>query len=255
MTCTAAAARQALRAYAEPDRIPDHQRSFKTGKGEYGEGDRFIGVRAPNTRSVAKRFKELPLPEVTKLLTSKVHEERLLALAICELQMRATWKFNFQVGVRTDKARKDIVDLYLAHAAFVNNWDLVDASAYQILGAYLLMRPKRERSVLTRLARSGHLWEERIAIVATMAFIREGQLDETFRIAKILQHHEHDLIHKAVGWLIREAGTRDEPRLHAFLQEQTKGVPRYQTLPRTCLRYAIERFPEGERKRYLQGDV
>lgn len=256
MTCTAAAARQALRVHAEPDRIPDYQRFFKAGKGEYGEGDSFIGVRVPNTRSVAKRFKELPLPEVTKLLTSKMHEERLLALALLELQMRATWKSDFQVGeAGVEEIRRAIVGLYLAHTHYVNNWDLVDASAYQILGAYLLGRSKKERNILTQLARSGHIWEERIAIVATMAFIREDQLDDTFHIAKILQHHEHDLIHKAVGWLVREAGKKDEARLHAFLKEPIKGVPRYQTLPRTCLRYAIERFPEPVRHGYLTGNL
>lgn len=209
-----------------------HQRFFRTGPGDYGEGDRFLGIRVPATRKLAREFRSLSLPAIEKLLASKWHEARLLALIVLTHQ--------FERG--DDAARGAIYRLYLRNTKRINNWDLVDVSAPRIVGPYL---EKRDRSVLTRLARSKSLWERRIAILATQHFIRKGELEDTFRIAEILIDDEHDLIHKAAGWMLREAGKRDRKAEEAFLAKH------YATMPRTMLRYAIELFPPALRRRFL----
>lgn len=209
---------------------------FKTGKGQYGEGDVFYGVTVPQSRKVAKEFFELSLPEIKKLLFSKIHEERLIALVILVSQ--------FQKGDETKKEK--IYNFYLQNAQRVNNWDLVDTSAHKIVGAYLL---DKNPSILITLARSKNMWERRIAIIATAAFIGKNKFKHTFRIATLLLNDKEDLMHKAVGWMLREVGKRDVVTLEAFL------LPHYKTMPRTMLRYAIEKFPEIKRKKYLQGLV
>ena len=210
------------------------QRFFKTGPGEYAAGDLFIGINVPVLRSLAKKYQSLSLGEVLHLLKSRIHEERLLSLLILILKYRA--------GDLVVK--KKIYRAYLAHTAYINNWDLVDLSAGYIVGKYLL---KRDRKILLKLAQSKNLWERRIAMIATFAFIYEGEFEWTFKIAKILLHDEHDLIQKAVGWMLREVGKRvSQKELEDFLKENAK------TMPRTMLRYAIERLPEPKRQYYLK---
>jgi len=236
MTITARAAGRMLRQHAEPGAAAILQRFFKTGPGEYGEGDRFIGVKVPATRRVCRECRGMALDEVERLLRSKIHEERLLALLILVDRFAAA----------DLTGRRRLFDFYLRHTDFINNWDLVDASAPQIVGAYLRDRSK---APLIRLARSRSVWERRIAMIATYDGIRRGELEATFRIADLLLDDEHDLIHKAVGWMLREAGKRDGRAARHFL------ASRYRSMPRTALRYAIERFPEQERKRYLAGSL
>jgi 3-methyladenine DNA glycosylase AlkD len=205
---------------------------FKTGPGEYGEGDLFIGVRVPVVRKVAKEFKSLPLREAARLLHSNIHEERLAALVILVLQ-----------AAKGDAdTRKLIYDLYLANTRYINNWDLVDLSAPQVVGAYL---EDKSRTRLYRLAKSPWLWDRRISILATFHFIRHGDLDDTLRIAELLLGDKESLIQKAVGWMLREVGKRNQKALETFLEEHCR------TMPRTALRYAIERFPERKRRAYL----
>jgi 3-methyladenine DNA glycosylase AlkD len=236
MPPTLTAIRRRLRAAAAPGNVPILQRFFKTGPGEYAEGDRFIGVKVPGIRAVCKECRDLSLDDTCELLQSPVHEERALALLIMV--------DAFARG--DDGLRRKIYDCYLAHTKYINNWDLVDASAAQIVGGWLHGRSK---APLTRLARSRSLWERRIAMIATFDGIKRGDFEETFRIADLLLDDEHDLIHKAVGWLLREVGKRDGAAERRFL------AGRYKKMPRTMLRYAIERFPEAERRRYLAGTV
>lgn len=206
---------------------------FKTGPGEYGEGDKFIGVNNQGMRRIAKLFTGIALPELEKLLESKIHEERQTALFILVRQYE-----------RGDKARRKIIyNFYLSHSQRINNWDLVDLSAYKIIGDYL---SDKSRAVLCKLARSKSLWEKRIAVVSTFAFIRKNEFRDTLRIAEILLNDEHDLIHKAVGWMLREIGKRDRAVLENFLRRHGK------TMPRTMLRYAIEKFSSVKRKYYLK---
>ena len=225
---------QQMLQHANPAQVAGLARFFKTGPGQYGEGDRFLGIKVPVTREVVKQcWKTSTLEDLEECIGSGFHEVRLAALlALVEI-------------FKHKKAqRQECVSFYLSHTQFINNWDLVDLSCYPLLGEWLL---DKDRSLLYNLARSGKtLWEQRIGIVSTMTFIRHGQLEDTFSIADILLHHPHDLIHKAVGWLLREAGKRDKAALEAFL------LPRYQTMPRTMLRYAIEKFPEEERKQWLE---
>ena len=209
---------------------------FKTGPGEYGEGDRFLGIRVPTIRSVARRHADLPLPGIRALLKSVYHEERLLALLIMVLQ--------FQRG--DEAKRRALYELYLSSTDRINNWDLVDLSAQQIVGAWLFDRSRRP---LRGLARSASLWERRIAIVATYHYIKQGDVSDTLSIAEILLHDTHDLIHKAAGWMLREVGKRDRAEEERFLRRH------YRAMPRTMLRYAIERFPEPLRRAYLAGTV
>ena len=205
---------------------------FKTGKGEYGEGDMFFGIPVPLTRGVAKSHKTADMATVNALLDSEWHEARLCALLILVEKMKKA---------DADSA-KDIVETYLASTARINNWDLVDLSASYIVGAYLLDKP---RDLLYRLASSPLLWDNRIAMVSTYAFIKKGDLDDTFALALRLISHPHELMHKAVGWMLREAGKRDMARLSAFVDAH------WHEMPRTMLRYAIEKYPEAERKAVL----
>ena len=227
-------ARECLFAAAAPQRAAMLARFFKTGVGEYGEGDVFIGVYVPDVRRIAREFAARLSPaEVLPLLADPVHECRLLALLIWTLQYPKA----------DEKIQDEIFSLYLAHTKYIYNWDLVDLSARQIVGAHLL---SRDRSLLDRLAASTLLWEQRIAIVATFEYIRKNDFVDTLRIADKLLTHKHDLIQKAVGWMLREVGKRDKPLLVSFLEE------RYTRMPRTMLRYAIERFPADERARFLR---
>ncbi len=222
-----------LRETASAEHAAVSQRFFKTGPGEYGEGDRFLGVRVPQTRKVARRFRSLPQTDVLTLLTSKFHEERLLALLIFVSQ--------FERGASEDQER--IYSLYLEHSAYVNNWDLVDTSAPQIVGGYLL---ERRRECLDALAKSVCLWERRIAIMATFTFIRQEEFEDTLRLSRILLEDSEDLIHKAVGWMLREVGNRNRAVEEAFLRKHGS------MMPRTMLRYAIEKFPKELRAHYLK---
>lgn len=207
---------------------------FKTGKGEYGEGDKFIGITVPVLRKIAKRYTHLRLADVTKLLHSRVHEHRFTALEILV--------FQYEAG--DEETKRKVFEFYLKQARYVNNWDLVDTSAPYIVGEYLASRP---RDVLYLLAKSPNLWERRIAIVATAAFIKRDDLKDTFGVSALLLKDKHDLIHKAVGWMLREAGKRSQPALLKFLEQN------YSLMPRTALRYAIERVSETRRRRILKG--
>lgn len=219
-----------------PERARVSQSFFKTGPGQYGEGDLFVGLTVPQIRALAKELHLLPRSETVKLLHSPVHEARLLALLIL---IR-----HYVKGSETERER--IYGLYLKNTRWINNWDLVDCSAEHIVGAHLWAR---DRLVLDALAVSELLWERRIAILATFHFIRRGAFADTLRIAERLAGDREDLMHKAVGWMLREVGKRDLAAEEAFLRRHVR------TLPRTMLRYAIERFPEEMRQRYLRGDV
>ena len=221
-----------MRQFADPQRGKFLLGFFRTGRGEYAEGDLFLGIRVPDVRRIAGEFRSLSVADIRALLASKWHEERLLALVI----------LVHQFVKASDSERKAIYTLYLASTDRINNWDLVDVTASQIVGGYLV---DRDRRPLYRLAKSKRLWERRIAVIATQHFIRRGELDDTFAIARLLINDDHDLIHKATGWMLREAGKRDRARLERFLDEF---APR---MPRTMLRYAIERFPNDLRRRYM----
>lgn len=209
---------------------------FKTGPGQYGEGDQFIGVTVPEQRKVARTFKDLPLSQVEELLKSSIHEERLVALFILVAQFQKA----------DPKTKKEIYDFYLANTERVNNWDLVDSTAGYIVGTYLLDKP---RDILYKLASSSSLWERRIAIISTLAFIVKGQSDDALKISEILLDDKEDLMHKAVGWMLREVGKRvSREELVRFLKKN------YQKMPRTTLRYAIEHFPPEQRKKLLLGE-
>lgn len=216
-----------------PEKAKILQGFFKTGKGQYGEGDIFLGITVPDSRKMAKEFRDLSLAEIKKLLESKIHEERVIALLILVDQFEKA----------TPEKKNEVYDFYLAHTAWINNWDLVDLTAHKIVGEYLLTKNTK---ILTDLVHSKNLWEKRIGIVATLAFIRKGKLSETFRLSKILMNDSHDLIHKAVGWMLREAGKRDEVPLEVFLEEYAP------IMPRTMLRYAIEKFSADRRAYYLK---
>ncbi len=266
--------RAELRRQADLSRAAILQRFFKTGPGEYAEGDKFLGLTVPQLRVLAKQYRELSLRDTSRLLRSPIHEERLLALLLLVQAYR---------GGDADKQRR-IYKLYLRSTKFINNWDLVDGSAEHIVGAFLADHDVRRRSLtapscdrrspdgrgdlrsggvarsgdrpqqqgrpqqrLLKLARSKSLWERRIAVLTTFHFIKHGEFAPTLRIARLLLRDEHDLIHKAVGWMLREVGKRDLPTEEAFLRRH------YRQMPRTMLRYAIERFPERRRLRYLRG--
>jgi 3-methyladenine DNA glycosylase AlkD len=214
--------------------IPAERRTvfYKTGKGDYAEHDRFLGVSVPNVRKIAKEFRDLPLEVINDLMASPFNEERLLALIILVRQ--------YDRGDR--EKQREIFAFYLENRQFVNNWNLVDASAHLILGRHLFTSDK---SMLLTFAKSESLWERRIAIVSTWYFITNDELSWTFKLAKVMLKDEHDLIHKAVGWMLREAGKRDQTQLVRFLEQHAPHMPR------TMLRYAIEKFPEPQRKQYL----
>ncbi|MBN1168823.1 DNA alkylation repair protein [Candidatus Woesebacteria bacterium] len=238
-----------LRDLANKERIKDYQRFFKTGKGEYGEGDIFLGVTVPNTRKVAKKYSEIPLEIVGKLVRSKYHEERLLALLILVEKFQKIAKLEKSHSIRVEPlqvTKKQIFDLYLRNIRYVNNWDLVDLSAHKIVGAYL---QDKDRKLLYKLARSNDLWEKRISIISTFWFIKDNDFKDTLKISEILLCDKHDLIHKAVGWTLREVGKKDMKVEEKFLKKY------YMKMPRTMLRYAIEKFPENLRKKYLKGKI
>jgi len=229
---TVVALKRALRARANPRDAALARRFFKTAPGEYGEGDRFLGVRVPDLRRLVRSASDVTIADAVRLLRSSWHEERLLALLLL------VWLY--ERGSPLD--RQSVYETYLGHTRHVNNWDLVDASAHLIVGAHLESRSKRP---LTLLARSADLWERRVSIIATLFYIRRGHYGETQRIARMLLDDEHDLIHKATGWMLREVGNRDSRVARAFLDRH------HRRMPRTMLRYAIERFPEPLRRRYL----
>lgn len=229
--------KEQLALYGDSDKAEFLPRFFKTGPGDYGEGDRFIGVTVPNQRKVAKRHaKAASLSDISDLLAEPVHEHRLTAIFML------VYKFE----KASEQEKSDIVDMYLSQTANVNNWDLVDSSADKILGVYLL---DKDRSILYQLAESPNLWEQRIAVIATFAFIRKNQFNETLNLAERLLDHKHDLIHKAVGWMLREVGKRDFAVEYDFLSKH------YSKMPRTMLRYAIEKFAPELRAQFLQGTI
>ena len=253
---------------ADPSQVAELARFFKTGPGQYGYGDKFLGIKVPVTRGVVREcWKSVGFEDLEECVCSEYHEVRLAGL----LALVEVFKHPSFAGLTGESIRQQCIDFYLSHTAYINNWDLVDLSCYPLLGEWLLHSP--DRSLLYHLARDGKtIWEQRIGIVSTMTFIRHGQLDDTFAIADILLHHPHDLIHKAVGWLLREAGKRDKEALIEYLNAVIPGPtkssfagthfpsfagltgesnPRYKVMPRTMLRYAIEKFPEPERQKYL----
>lgn len=224
--------KQDLQALANPRKATILSRFFKTGKGEYGEGDIFLGITVPQQREVAKQYADLPLSDLQQLLKSKIHEHRLTTLLIL------VEKFKLAAAI----GEKEIVDFYLRNNAHVNNWDLVDLSADKILGSYIA---GKDKSILYKLAKSDNLWQRRIAIIATFAFIRRNEFNDALRISQLLLNDDHDLIQKAVGWMLREIGKRNQAVEEAFLQRHCK------TMPRTTLRYAIERFTDDKKRFYL----
>lgn len=221
--------------FAEPERIKVLQSFFKTGKGQYAEGDIFIGLTVPSSRKIAKKYFNLSFPEIEKLLSSKIHEERLIALLILV--------YNFQ---KFEEKRKEIYSFYIKNKKFVNNWDLVDLSSDKIVGAYLIDKSK---SILYKLAKSKNLWDRRIAIVSTFYFIKHNKFEDTFKLANILMFDREDLIQKATGWMLREAGKRNKFVLVNYLKEN------YKRMPRTMLRYSIEKFEKKIRKKYLNNQI
>ena len=232
---TASQVERLLKAHGTPEKAKASAWFFKTGVGQYGHGDTFAGVTVPEQRTIAKQFANLPLTELDGLLASKIHECRLTALLILVAQYQ-----------KSDAAtREQIVHFYLSHTARINNWDLVDSSASYILGTHLLDATAKQRKILYTLARSKDLWERRIALIATLAFIRNDDYADTLAIVELLLPDRHDLIHKASGWMLREVGKRSPDTLRHFLHTHAS------SMPRTTLRYAIERFPEQERKEWL----
>ena len=227
-------------AHQDPAQVEGLSRFFKTGKGQYGEGDKFLGIKVPVTREVVKQcWQETSFDDLEACIASEYHEMRLAALL--------TLVQIFKHAKKGKALQQQCIDFYLAHTQYINNWDLVDLSCYELLGAWLL---DKDRTLLYDLARDGKtIWEQRIGMVSTMQFIRHGQVDDTYAIAEIFLAKSqplHDLLQKAVGWLLREAGKRDEQRLKDWLST------RYQAMPRTMLRYAIEKFPEDERNHFMK---
>jgi 3-methyladenine DNA glycosylase AlkD len=224
-----------LKELSDPKQAKILQRFFKTGKGEYGEGDIFLGIKVPVQRKTAKRYYNLSLTNIGKILNSKIHEHRLTSLFILINKYKEA----------DEKGKKEIFNFYLKNTKHINNWDLVDLSSPNIIGNYLL---DKDKSIIYKLARSKNLWEKRIAILATFTFIRNNEYKDCFKIAELLLHDKHDLIHKANGWMLREVGKRiNEKTEEIFLKKH------YKNMPRTMLRYAIERFEEKKRKYYLNG--
>jgi 3-methyladenine DNA glycosylase AlkD len=230
----ATAVKTALRELAQPRRAKAYARFFKTGPGEYGEGDKFLGIRVPDQRRIARRFKQLALTEISQLLKSPVHEHRFTALEILVAQYEQA----------DERQREKIFRIYLHNTAHINNWDLVDTSARYIVGEHLR---RRARKPVYRLAQSKSLWERRIAMVSTQAWISQRDTDDAYALAAMLLKDEHDLIHKAVGWMLREAGVHSKSALLAFISQH------YARMPRTTLRYAIEHLAPAVRKRILAG--
>ena len=222
-----------LRKLAKPEKIPIYKKFFKTGKGEYGEGDEFIGVTVPDSRKVAKANIDISYEDLAQIVKSRIHEDRLCGLIIL------VYKFE---KAKTEQEKQRAVDCYLKYHLFGNNWDLVDVIAPKILGPWLI---HRDKSLLYEYAHSSSLWERRIAILTTLHFIRQGEFKDTIKISQILLNDEHDLIHKAVGWMLREIGKKDQRELVDFLNKH------YKNMPRTMLRYSIERLSEQLKSSYL----
>jgi 3-methyladenine DNA glycosylase AlkD len=223
---------------ANPGKATHHLKFFKTGPGEYGEGDRFHGLVMKEQRAIAKKYyAACSISDISRLLQNEYHECRMVALLVLVEQFKRT---------KDDSIKKNVYECYMDHPDWINNWDLVDVTAPAVPGQWLL---DRNKEILYRWAGEDHLWKQRIAIMSTFTFLRVGRFEDTFAISDLLLHHEHDLIHKAVGWMIREVGNRDGNAERIFLKD------RYQGMPRTMLRYAIEKFPEEERKRWLRGEI
>lgn len=243
---TAAEVEALLREQENPEQRKVLMRFFKTGKGQYGEGDEFLGLKVPQTRAVVKEAKGLiSLDEIEKLLYSPWHEVRLAGFLLLVEEMKGNLPRRSDRDNSKARRRKELADFYIRHARQANNWDLVDLSAEYVVGPYLRLDENFSMEVLLRLAGSDNLWEQRIAIISTFDFIRNGNFAPTMLIADRLIDHPHDLIHKAIGWMLREIGKKDLSTLLQYLEE------RYDRLPRTSLRYAIERLPEPERKFWL----
>ena len=221
-----------IQACAHPDKAKVYARFFKTGKGEYGEGDLFLGLTVPEQRALAKKYVDLSFEEIEELLYNKYHEHRLTGLII----------LVYKYEKASPEQREKIIDFYIKHKHRGNNWDLIDCVADKLLGKHLI---DRDKSLLYELARSDSVWDRRIAIITTFEFIRHKKFDDTLRIAEILLHDKHDLIQKAVGWMLREVGKRDEKTLLKFLDAYAH------EMPRTMLRYAIERLDSETKKKYL----
>lgn len=223
-----------LYSVSDPEKAEFLQGFFKTRKGEYAEGDVFLGIKVPLVRSIVKENKEMTLPEIQILLNSEYHEARLAALLFLMQKYKKSKK---------EEEKKEIFDFYLCNTKRINNWDLVDVTCRDIIGAYLL---DKDRSILYKLAESKNLWEQRIAIVSTWIFIKNRDFQDTLILAEKLLQHPHDLMHKAVGWMLREVGKKDKETLVSFLEKN------YKNMPRTCLRYSIEHFPADERAYFMK---
>ncbi|MGB0454744.1 MAG: DNA alkylation repair protein [Bacteriovoracaceae bacterium] len=223
-----------LKKLANPKIAEHSQRFFKTGKGEYGEGDKFLGIRVPRLRELAKEHHDLKLTEVKKLLKSPYHEIRLCGFILLVNQYNKS---------KEEKVKDKLYKAYVSHFKYLNNWDLIDVTCHKIIGPHL---KETKRSELYKWARSKKLWEKRISIISTFHYVREGDLDDSYKLAEILLNDDHDLMHKAVGWVLRDCGKRDFKRLESFI------LKNYKKMPRTMLRYAIEHFPETKRKKILR---
>lgn len=228
--------RSELKKIANKEKAELLKRYFKTGKGEYGEGDVFIGISVPENRKIAIKYSGLPLQAVEQLLLSKIHEERFVALEILV--------YKYDKG--DERARQEIYDFYMKNLSGINNWDLVDTSAPYIVGRHLF---NRKRDILYGLAKSDTLWKRRIAIISSYYFIKKNDFHDALKISEMLLRDKHDLIHKAVGWMLREIGNKNRDVEEKFLRKH------YKSMPRTMLRYAIEKFPENTRKAYLKGEI
>ena len=230
-------AREEIRALANKKIAQHSLRFFKTDKGEYGHGDLFLGVRAPQIRLIAKKHIDISITDMKTLIQSKYHEERFLGLIIL---------VNKYAKTKDKKNRNQLYKIYVSSFKYINNWNLVDVTCPHVTGKHLI---DKDRTILYKWAKSEDLWTKRIAMVSTFSFIRKNDLEDTFKIAEILLQDKHDLIHKAVGWMLREAGKRDIKKEEAFLKKH------YKTMPRTMLRYSIEKFPETKRQKYLKGTI
>ncbi|MFA5953828.1 MAG: DNA alkylation repair protein [Candidatus Pacearchaeota archaeon] len=223
-----------IKSHENPEKAKIFQRFFKTGKGEYGEGDVFIGLTVPISRSIAKKYSNLNLSKIQELLKNKIHEYRLIGLLI----------LNYKFEKADEKNKEEIFNFYLKNTKYINNWDLVDLTASRIVGRFLF---EKDKKTLYKLVHSENLWEKRISIISTLYFISKNEFQEALAISELLLKDKHDLIHKAVGWMLREIGKRNKEVLVKFLNQH------YNQIPRTTLRYSIEKFPEVERKKWLKG--
>ncbi|RMD48895.1 MAG: DNA alkylation repair protein [Ignavibacteria bacterium] len=226
-----------IKEIGNPEIANHSQRFFKTGKGEYGEGDKFLGIRVPQIRKFVAKYHTLEIKEIVEILHSEYHELRLFAL------LTLVKKFS---KCKDEICKKGIFDTYLDNTKYINNWDLIDTTAPQIIGGYLM---NKGRNILYKFAKSDNLWERRISIISTFQFIKANDFGDTLKISEILLNDSHDLIHKAVGWMLREVGNRSISTEEEFLKKY------YKNMPRTMLRYAIEKFPEEKRKAYLLGKI